>query len=229
MGDSNLRTIAIHDHNNDAASYLAELLGYSRVPDQLVHTRVLPERTARFSVWPTTLPPEFIDAVGSTGVHAPFEHQVDAALTALAGQHVVLATGTASGKSMAYQMPVATDLADGHSTALYLAPTKALGADQFASWQYLAAHGVTWLRPGTYDGDTDPPARSWAREHANLLVTNPDMLHVGILPNHGGWAQFLRNLKYVIVDEAHTYRGVFGSHVAVVLTRLRRILSLIHI
>src|SRR5690625_1420656 len=120
-------------------------------------------------------------------------------------------------------MPVATDLVDGYSTALYLAPTKALGADQFASWQYLAAQGVTWLRPGTYDGDTDPQARAWAREHANVLVTNPDMLHVGILPNHGGWAQFFRNLKYVIVDEAHTYRGVFGSHVAVVLTRLRRI------
>lgn len=224
MGDPNFRTVTINTQDDHtAAAYLAELLGYSRVPDQLVHTRMLPERAAKFSVWPENLPAAFIDAVGSTGVQAPFEHQVDAATTALAGEHVVLATGTASGKSLAYQMPVATQLADGSSTALYLAPTKALGADQFASWQYLATQGVTWLRPGTYDGDTDPQARAWAREHANVLVTNPDMLHVGILPNHGGWAQFFRNLKYVIVDESHTYRGVFGSHVAVVLTRLRRI------
>ena len=220
MVDPDVRAISIHD---DAAAYLAELLGYARVPDQLVHTRVLPERTARFSVWPDTLPSAFIDAVGSTGVQAPFEHQVTAAQAALEGQHVVVATGTASGKSLAYQMPVATTLADGVSTALYLAPTKALGADQLASWQYLVRQGVSWLRPSDYDGDTDPQARRWARDHANVLVTNPDMLHVGILPNQGAWATFFRNLKYVIVDEAHTYRGVFGSHVAVVLTRLRRI------
>ena len=220
MGNPDVRAISIHD---DAAAYLAELLGYARVPDQLVHTRVLPERTARFSVWPETLPSAFIDAVGSTGVQAPFEHQVAAAQAAFEGQHVVLATGTASGKSLAYQMPVATTLADGASTALYLAPTKALGADQLASWQYLSRQGVSWLRPSAYDGDTDPQSRRWARDHANVLVTNPDMLHVGILPNHGAWATFFRNLKYIIVDEAHTYRGVFGSHVAVVLTRLRRI------
>lgn len=136
---------------------------------------------------------------------------------------MVLATGTASGKSLAYQLPVATAAATSDATALYLAPTKALGADQLASWQYLADQGVTWLRPAAYDGDTDPAARAWARNHANVLVTNPDMLHVGILPNHGAWATFFRNLRYIIVDEAHSYRGVFGSHVAVVLTRLRRI------
>ena len=221
MGDPNFRSVSIAD--DDAAAYLAELLGYSRVPDQLVHTRVLPERTARFSVWPKRLPAEFREAVGSTGVEQPFAHQVAAAELALAGDHVVLATGTASGKSLAYHMPVATTLADGISTALYLAPTKALSADQLASWQYLAEHGVKWLRPAPYDGDTDPQSRAWAREHANVLVTNPDMLHVGILPNHTAWSKFFRHLKYVIVDEAHTYRGVFGSHVAVVLTRLRRI------
>lgn len=221
MGDSNVRGLSIS--NNDAAAYLAELLGYSRVPDQLVHTRVLPERIARFSVWPAVVPEAFREAAGSAGVQEPFVHQVAAAEFALAGQHVVLATGTASGKSLAYQMPVATTLADGMSTALYLAPTKALGADQLAAWQYLAKQGVTWLRPAAYDGDTDSPSRTWARQHANVLVTNPDMLHVGILPNHAAWSNFFRHLKYVIVDEAHTYRGVFGSHVAVVLTRLRRI------
>lgn len=184
---------------------------------------MLPERTARFSVWPAATPPEFIEAVGSTGVTKPFEHQVVAADHALNGQHVVLATGTASGKSLAYQLPVATTTANTEATALYLAPTKALGADQLASWQYLADQGVSWLRPATYDGDTDPVSRAWAREHANVLVTNPDMLHIGILPNHGAWARFFRNLKYIIIDEAHTYRGVFGSHVAVVLTRLQRI------
>ncbi|HIW46188.1 MAG TPA: DEAD/DEAH box helicase [Candidatus Yaniella excrementigallinarum] len=209
--------------DNDAAAFLAEFLGYSRIPDQLVHTRILPERTPRFAVWPDSTPQEFLTAVGSLGVAEPFEHQVRAIDAAMSGQHVVLATGTASGKSLAYQLPVVTELTDGVSTALYLAPTKALGADQFASWQYFADQGVSWLRPARYDGDTDPQSRSWARDHANVLVTNPDMLHIGILPNHTGWATFLRNLKYVIVDEAHTYRGVFGSHVAVVLTRLRRI------
>src|SRR5699024_2589652 len=159
VGDPNFRTVTINTQDDHtAAAYLAELLGYSRVPDQLVHTRMLPERAAKFSVWPENLPAAFIDAVGSTGVQAPFEHPVDAATTGLAGEHVVLATGPASGKSLAYQMPVATQLADGSSTALYLAPTKALGADQFASWQYLAAQEVTWLRPGTYAGDTDPQA-----------------------------------------------------------------------
>lgn len=176
-------------------------------------------------MWPAATPTEFVDAVGSTGITEPFEHQVSAANHALAGQHVVLATGTASGKSLAYQLPVVTATADGATTALYLAPTKALGADQLASWQYLAHQGVNWLRPAAYDGDTDPSSRAWAREHANVLVTNPDMLHVGILPNHGAWAKFFRHLRYVIVDEAHTYRGVFGSHVAVVLKRLRRICS----
>src|SRR5699024_11829067 len=93
------------------------------------------------------------------------------------------------------------------SASLYLAPPTALGAVQLASWQYFAVQGVSLLRPARYDGDTDPQSRSWARDHANVLVTNPDMLHIGILPNHTGWATFLRNLKYVIVDEAHTYRG----------------------
>lgn len=174
-------------------------------------------------MWPEEVPKAFVAAAGSLGIEQPFKHQVAAAQAALDGTHVVLATGTASGKSLGYQIPVATALSDGHSTALYLAPTKALGADQFDSWQYYADQGVSWLRPATYDGDTDPTARGWAREHANLLVTNPDMLHVGILPNYNAWARFFRNLQYVIVDEAHTYRGVFGSHVAVVLTRLRRI------
>src|SRR5699024_12083225 len=110
--------------------------------------------------------------------------QVTAANHALQGRHVVLATGTASGKSLAYQLPVAADVADGVSTALYLAPTKALGADQLASWQHLSEHGVSWLRPAAYDGDTDPSSRAWAREHANVLVTNPDMLHVGRSEEH---------------------------------------------
>ena len=106
------------------------------MPDQLVHTRVLPERTARFADWPAQTPQQFISAVGSTGVTQPFEHQVAALNHAFQGRHVVLATGTASGKSLAYQLPVVADVADEVSTALYLAPTKALGADQLASWQY---------------------------------------------------------------------------------------------
>src|SRR5699024_6268528 len=159
-------------------------LGYSRIPDQLVHTRILPERTPRFAVWSDSTPQESLTAVGSLCLAAPLGHQVRAIDAAMIGPQRVMAHGTASGKSLAYQLPVVTELTDGVSTALYLAPTKALGADQFASWQYFADQGVSWLRPARYDGDTDPQSRSWARDHANVLVTNPDMLHIGILPNH---------------------------------------------
>jgi len=134
---------------------------------------------------------------------------------------VVVATGTASGKSLVYLMPVLSRLlADPRATALYLAPTKALAADQARAVTRLALPGV---RAAVYDGDTPREEREWIRQHANFVLTNPDMIHHGVLPGHGRWNSFMRRLAYVVVDECHTYRGVFGSHVAHVLRRLRRV------
>lgn len=211
--------------SQDPVHALSEALGLPNVPAQLVHARHLPARPARFAAWPDDTPEALATAFGASGVLAPWEHQARAAQYATADQNVVLATGTASGKSLGYQLPVATTLADGRSTALYLSPTKALGADQLAAWRALVRDGAGWLRPAPYDGDTEPTDRTWARQHANLLLTNPDMLHVGILPHHQRWAMFFRQLTYVVVDEAHVYRGVFGSHVAVLLRRLSRVVE----
>ncbi|KPI02526.1 helicase/secretion neighborhood putative DEAH-box helicase [Actinobacteria bacterium OV450] len=143
---------------------------------------------------------------------------------------MVVATGTASGKSLAYLAPVLSALADGAeapnrrgATALYLAPTKALAADQRRAVRALAAPLGNAVRPAVYDGDTPVEEREWVRQYANYVLTNPDMLHRGILPAHPRWSSFLRALRYVVIDECHTYRGVFGSHVAQVLRRLRRL------
>ena len=159
--------------------------------------------------------------LAARGITRPWEHQAAAADLAWSGRSVVLSTGTASGKSLAYQLPVlASLLADEKATALYLAPTKALASDQLRSLRSLV---LPTVRAATYDGDTAVPERDWVRAHSRLVLTNPDMLHRGILPSHARWAGFLRRLRYVVVDECHTYRGVFGSHVAHVLRRLRRV------
>ena len=211
------------DHPDDAAA-LAAALGRRVAPPQLLHVRHLPERRAVEVPWPEGTPAELIHAFGARGVQQPWQHQVEAAEHAGTGTHVVLATGTASGKSLGYQLAAGTALReDPLATVLYLSPTKALAADQLAAWRTLARDGADWLRPAPYDGDTEIPDRTWARQHANVLLTNPDMLHVGILPHHERWATFFRNLRYVVIDEAHVYRGVFGSHVAVLLRRLRRV------
>ncbi len=160
------------------------------------------------------------------GVRRPWSHQVAAAEHAWAGRHVVLSTGTASGKSLAYQVPILSRmLADPRATALYLAPTKALGADQLRSVSSLLVGRKEFLhlQPCAYDGDTEPAVRQWAREHSRWIFTNPDMLHIGILGSHGRWRHFLRGLQFIVVDECHHYRGVFGSHTALVLRRLLRL------
>ncbi len=171
--------------------------------------------------WPGWLPDTLRDALRANGIEQPWSHQVQAAELSRAGVDVVLATGTASGKSLAYQLPALTAItADPRASVLYLAPTKALGADQLQSLESL---GLPELRAGSYDGDTPMQDRDWARSHANWVLTNPDMLHRGMLPAHARWARLLRRLAYVVVDECHAYRGVFGSHVALVLRRLTRL------
>ena len=172
-------------------------------------------------------------AVENVGIEALWTHQVVAADALVAGRHVVLTTGTASGKSLAYLLPLATAaIGAGQAeddtvrwrrrpaTSLYLAPTKALAHDQARVCAELEVPG--W-RVATVDGDTDPADRQWARDHAHHVLTNPDLLHASLLPNHTRWASFLRSLRYVVVDESHRYRGVFGAQVAAVLRRLRRI------
>ncbi|KAD4060151.1 DEAD/DEAH box helicase [Arthrobacter yangruifuii] len=216
--------MALHDS-------LIPLLGGGAEPEQLMHVHHIPARRAVTAPWPEWAHPDVVAAYQRRGIHEPWAHQMEAAETAHAGQHTIIATGTASGKSLAYQLPVLdaihrTSLDDratlepSGAVALYLAPTKALAADQLAAVKSLQ---LPTVRAETYDGDTDPGARRWIRDHANLVLANPDMLHFGVLPNHAWWARFFRRLKYVIIDEAHSYRGVFGSNVANLMRRLRRI------
>ena len=207
-----------------ARAALAAALGRRSLPPQVLHVRRVPARRAQPADWPEGTPEALVTAFAARGVERPWSHQVEAAAAVGRGEHTVLATGTASGKSLGYQLAVGTALAaDPHATVLYLAPTKALAADQLTAWRALERDGARWLRAAPYDGDTAPQDRVWAREHANILLTNPDMLHVGILPHHERWAPFLRSLTHVIVDESHTYRGVFGSQVGILLRRLRRV------
>ncbi|HEV3505614.1 MAG TPA: DEAD/DEAH box helicase, partial [Actinomycetes bacterium] len=188
---------------------------------QLVHLERLPARPARLVDPPDDLPEVVRSRLAARGLTALWSHQAAAVALARSGRHVVVATGTASGKSLCYQLPVFDALlGDGHRTALYLSPTKALARDQLRAVRSFALAGV---RASAYDGDTPAADRPMIRRSANLVLTNPDMLHRGILPGHERWAAFLGRLAYVVVDEAHTLRGVFGSHVALVLRRLRRL------
>jgi DEAD/DEAH box helicase domain-containing protein len=189
--------------------------------DPIRHVQSLPRRAGQTAEWPGWVPAALTDALAVKGISRPWAHQAHAAEIAYSGRNVVISTGTASGKSLAYQLPLlATLLGDPHACALYLSPTKALAADQLQSLNSLDLAGC---RAVAYDGDTSLDARGWAQAHGRLLLTNPDMLHLGILPYHARWSRLLRNLRYVVVDECHYYRGVFGSHVALVLRRLRRL------
>ena len=194
----------------------------------------IPARPARTAPWPAALDPRLIAAVGDQEMDRAYVHQAQAIEATLAGKHVVLATTTASGKTMAYNLPVFHVLLnDPAACALYLFPTKALAYDQLAVLGDLEAqlteahargHG-DWMPVGarSYDGDTPSSVRSTIRRESRILVSNPDMLHMGILPHHTRWARLFSNLRFVVLDEIHTYRGVFGGHVANVLRRLQRI------
>ncbi|WP_420807195.1 DEAD/DEAH box helicase [Actinomyces gaoshouyii] len=219
---------------------------------RLVHLERTPARPARPADWPSWADPALVAALVASGIPRPWIHQARAADSLHAGHHTVIATGTGSGKSLAAWLPAVSDVlgaqraahasgtghrisAHGHRpTALYLAPTKALAADQAAALDRLSARieavqaGTAGaprltLRSGTCDGDTPLPERDWARAHADIVLTNPDFLHFSLLPGHERWARLLRSLRYVIVDECHAYRGVLGAHVALVLRRLLRL------
>jgi DEAD/DEAH box helicase domain-containing protein len=188
--------------------------------DRVTHVERLAARAGRAVAWPPWVEPSLVAALRARGVAAPWTHQVQAADLAWSGRSVVVSTGTASGKSLAYLLPGLTMALTGDGTTLYLAPTKALAADQARA---IAALGLPGVRAATYDGDTPSEERDWARHHADVVLTNPDMLHHAMLPGHARWASYFKRLRLVVIDECHGYRGVFGSHVAMVLRRLRRI------
>ena len=186
--------------------------------EELAHLTVEGAREARFA----DLPPDLDEGVRKAiAVPELYRHQRDAWDAAQAGKDVLVTTGTASGKTLAFNLPVLDALArEPKLRALYLYPTKALAQDQFRS---LAGYRLPYLRPAIYDGDTPSERRAGIRRSANVILTNPDLVHIGLLPNHDRWGDVLANLRYVVIDEAHVYRGVFGSHVANVLRRLRRL------
>src|SRR6266705_5282978 len=186
--------------------------------EELAYLGTEPERAARLQPLPAELDERAREALG---VPALYAHQAEAWAAAARGEHVVVTTGTASGKTLAFNLPVLDAIArDPKQRALYLYPTKALAQDQLRS---LSTFRLQRLRAAIYDGDTETERRWQIRKWANLVLTNPDMLHVGVLPHHDRWGDVLSNLAFVVVDEAHVYRGVFGSHVGNVLRRLRRL------
>ena len=197
----------------------------------LTHVEQRPARSGRRGSFPQWTDPRLVQHLAERGITAPWIHQEQAAQLAHGGQDVVLATATASGKSLAYLLPVLTaigarehDPEARRATALYLSPTKALAADQLTNITAMAdGAGIRDARVAVYDGDTPAEQRRWVRRHGTVVLTNPDMLHFGILPGHEQWAHFFRALRYVVIDECHSYRGVFGSHVSMVVRRLRRI------
>ncbi|MGH2830075.1 MAG: DEAD/DEAH box helicase, partial [Actinomycetota bacterium] len=201
----------------DPSAFLERLDGERA--GSLEHVQRIPERAAESVEIP--MDPDLSVRLRRAGIERLWIHQAEALEHLRAGRNTVVATGTASGKSLCYQLATFERLiADPKATALYLFPTKALSQDQL---RQVRSFAVTAARAAVYDGDTQTTERAWVRRNANLVITNPDMLHFGILPQSDRWAAFLANLSIVVVDELHTLRGVFGSHVACVVRRLRRL------
>src|ERR671911_2970925 len=181
-------------------------------------------RPPRYAPWPEDLDHRLVEALHHRGVEALYTHQAAAIESVRAGRNVCVVTPTASGKTLCYNLPVIDAVAhDDAARALYLFPTKALAADQLVELRTLADAASLGLKTHTYDGDTPANVRSVVRAAGQVVITNPDMLHSAILPHHTKWFKLFENLQYVVIDELHTYRGLFGSHVANVVRRLRRI------
>ncbi|HXZ95101.1 MAG TPA: DEAD/DEAH box helicase, partial [Dehalococcoidia bacterium] len=213
----------------DAAAFLHYLISLPDYRQQIVHIECIPHQGAIFGKLDKPLHPSLQVCLESLGISALYSHQAEALNAILAGKNVIIATPSASGKSLCYQLATLDALLhDRDSRALYIFPTKALAQDQLRSLKQIVsllpsrARGEA-ISPGamaTFDGDTPQDDRANIRKQARIVLTNPDMLHLGILPNHQSWSKLFRNLKYVVIDETHIYRGVFGSHVANVMRRL---------
>jgi len=203
-----LDAFAAHDYNGEL----------------LTAVRHFPAREAQWSDFPAWVRPDLVSAYAAKGIHRLYTHQADAAEAVHAGKNVVIVTPTASGKTLCYNLPVLNATLENSDTrALYLFPTKALAQDQLAELHDLNQRLENRFGVFTYDGDTPADARRSIREKGHIVLTNPDMLHTGILPHHTRWTRLFENLRYIVLDELHTYRGVFGSHLCNVLRRLRRI------
>ena len=217
--------------SNSGSDFGRELLacaleGTDAKEHPLRHVADLSPRQGRPQQWPRWADPDAVRAFHDRGIEAMWSHQLAAANLAHDGRHVVLSTGTASGKSLAYQLPILTALkANSRARALYLSPTKALGHDQLRAAIALteAVPGLGDVAPSSYDGDSPGEVRRFSRERSRWIFSNPDMIHLSLLRNHARWAVFLRNLEFIVVDECHYYRGVFGSNVAMILRRLLRL------
>ncbi|HSG43373.1 MAG TPA: DEAD/DEAH box helicase, partial [Anaerolineales bacterium] len=208
---------------------IASLLDFwKRDPDtapNLVAWQTLPSRPAQTHPFPTDLPDPIQQILIAAGIHSLYSHQLDAWIHSRNRENVILSTSTASGKTLAYNLPVISELISNlNARALYIFPTKALTQDQLSSLGNLTLETPAlskfegWnLTSAIYDGDTPQKDRSAIRKNARIILTNPDMLHMGILPHHTNWLIFFSNLKFIVIDETHTYRGVFGSHVANVI------------
>lgn len=217
------------------SEFLRYLKKQSFYDDQLVHVERIGAQQALYTSLERPLLRSLVEAIQAGGAKKLYQHQANAINAVRNGQDVVVSTGTASGKTLCYNVPVLESVAQNYNTrAFYLFPTKALAQDQLRVLKELVQHfkvtsakneNQRQINPrfGTYDGDTPKTSRTRLRQEANIILTNPDMLHMGILPNHRLWSNYLKDLKYVVVDEAHIYRGVFGSHVAAVFRRLTRL------
>ncbi|MHB9038142.1 MAG: DEAD/DEAH box helicase [Armatimonadota bacterium] len=205
----------------DSKAFLDSITSSKEYRGQIAHVERIPARAA---AWRDVEPPvsgETADALDRLGITRFYVHQADSIEAVRRGEHVVVVTATASGKTLCYNVPVMESLeAEPSSRALYIYPTKALAQDQLGK---LKQYGLERIKAATYDGDTPRKDRPFVKSTANIVLTNPDMLHFGILPYHSTWSELFRNLKFVVIDEVHTYRGVFGAHVANVIRRLRRI------
>jgi DEAD/DEAH box helicase domain-containing protein len=200
----------------------------SDINENIVFSWSQPARSANYSEFPNSIPIELIDALSSVGINKLYTHQANCIKSIRFGKHVIISTGTSSGKSLCYQIPILSSiLNDENATALLLFPTKALSTDQAKAFrgitQLIADQGMKDIPIGVYDGDTNKKNRTSIRNSANILITNPDMLHIGLLPHHTSWERFFSNLRFVVIDEAHVYTGVFGAHFANLLRRLKRI------
>jgi DEAD/DEAH box helicase domain-containing protein len=212
------------DRPTTATDAIEALLADSALRPLVAAHRILEPRAPRHAPWPEGLDPRLANALRSRGVEALYTHQAQALEGIRARRNVCVVTPTASGKTLCYNLPVLDAIArDPTARALYLFPTKALAADQLVELRALADAAELDLKTHTYDGDTPPNVRSVVRAAGQVVITNPDMLHAAILPHHTKWFKLFENLQFVVIDELHTYRGLFGSHVANVIRRLRRI------
>jgi DEAD/DEAH box helicase domain-containing protein len=217
-----LPSVGVSVAEPDEAGLLAAALR-KRYRERITGELTLPAQPARYADFPDSLHPNIVQALRQRGVEALYSHQREAWDAVADGHDTLVVTPTASGKTLCYNLPVLHAALTERAKALYLFPTKALAQDQLAELNELNRAGALGVRAYTFDGDTPGDARKAVRTHGDIVVTNPDMLHQAVLPHHTKWAQFFECLRYVVIDEVHGYRGVFGSHVANVIRRLRRI------